>query len=54
MDLKRISTAELVQELSNREGVGKITVKPYQPHQIIVGERKISDFSPIVLWGAWG
>lgn len=49
MDLKNISTAELVRELSNREGVEKIVVEPYQPYQIMVGERKISDSGPIVL-----
>ena len=32
MDLKNISTAELVRELSNREGVENILVEPYQPY----------------------
>ena len=49
MDLKNISTAELVRELSNREGVEKIVVEPYQPYQIMVGEQKIADSGPIVL-----
>ena len=49
MDLKNISTAELVRELSHREGVEKIMVEPYQPYQIIVGETHVSDSGPIVL-----
>ena len=48
MDLKNISTAELVRELSNREGV-----ETYQPYQIIVDEHHISDFGPIVLLQVW-
>ena len=31
MDLSNVSTAELVRELSHREGVEKIVVEPYQP-----------------------
>ena len=53
MDLKNISTAELVHELSNREGVEKIVVEPYQPYQIIVGETHISDSGPIVVLQVW-
>lgn len=53
MDLKNISTAELVCELSNREGVEKIVVEPYQPYQIIVGETHISDSGPIVVLQVW-
>lgn len=56
MDLKNISTAELVRELSNRGGVEKIVVEPYQPYQpyqIMVGEQKISDSGPIVLLQVW-
>lgn len=53
MDLKNISTAELVRELSNREGVENTLVEPYQPYQIIVGETHISDSGPIVLLRIW-
>lgn len=53
MNLKNVSTAELVRELSNRDGVEKITVKPYQPYQIIVGEQKISDSGLAVLLRVW-
>lgn len=48
MDLSNVSIAELVRELSHREGVEKIVVEPYQPYQIMVGEQKISDSGPIV------
>ena len=53
MDMKNVSTAELVQELSHREGVEKIMVAPYQPYQITVGETTISDSGPIVLLRVW-
>ena len=53
MDLKNISTTELVRELSHREGVEKIMVEPYQPYQIIVGETHVSDSGPIVLLQVW-
>ena len=53
MDLKNISTAELVRELSNREGVEEIEVGPYQPYQIIVGETHVSDSGPIALLRVW-
>ncbi len=53
MDLKNISTAELVRELSHREGVEKIMVEPYQPYQIIVGETHVSDSGPIALLRVW-
>ena len=45
MDLKNTSTAELVRELSNWEGVEKIVVEPYQTH--------VSDSGPIVLLRVW-
>ena len=32
---------------------GEITIKPYQPHQIIAGERKIAGSGPAVLLRAW-
>ena len=53
MDLKNISTAELVRELSHREDVEKIMVEPYQPYQIIVGETHVSDSGPIALLRVW-
>lgn len=53
MDLSNVSTAELVRELSNREGVEEIEVGPYQPYQIIAGEHHISDSGPIVLLQVW-
>ena len=53
MDLSNVSTAELVRELSSREGVEKITVEPYQPYQIIIEKQNISDSGPAVLLRVW-
>lgn len=53
MDFSNVSTAELVRELSSREGVEKIVVEPYQPCQIVVGETHVSDSGPIVLLRVW-
>lgn len=50
MDLKNVSTKELVEELALREGVEKTVVEPYEPCSITVGNQKIYDDSgPIVL-----
>lgn len=35
MELKNISTEELISELLNRLGVTKLAVGPYQPHELI-------------------
>ena len=54
MNLEQISTAQLVKELSKREAVERITVKPYEKYQIVVGEQKIvSDSGPAVLLRVW-
>lgn len=53
MDLSKISTAELVEELSKREAVEKITAKPYQNYSIIAGDREINDDGPIVILRIW-
>ena len=53
MDLSKISTAELVQELSKREAVEKLTVEPYQPYSITVGENTVSESGPIVILRIW-
>lgn len=49
MNLSNVSTRELVQELSKREGVEKIVVAPYEPYQIIMCEKNIADSGPAVL-----
>ncbi len=53
MDLSKISTAQLVEELSKREAVQKLIAKPYQPYQITVGETTVSDNGPVVILRVW-
>lgn len=53
MDLKNVSTKELVEELASREAVEKIVVEPYEPYSITVGNQKISDGGPIVILRIW-
>ena len=53
MDLKNVSTKELVEELASREAVEKIVVEPYEPYSITVGNQKISDSGPIVILRIW-
>lgn len=43
MDLSKISTTLLVEELSKREGVEKITVAPYEACTITVSGKKMND-----------
>ena len=43
MDLSTISTTLLVEELSKREGIEKITVAPYESCTITVGDKKMND-----------
>ena len=43
MDLSKISTSKLVEELSKREGVEKITIAPYEDCSITVAGKKIND-----------
>ena len=49
MDLSKVSTAALVEELKNREAVETVTAAPYQPYQITVGETTLSDTGPTVI-----
>ena len=49
MDLSKVSTAALVEELKNREAVETYTAEPYQPYQITVGETLLSDTGPAVI-----
>ncbi len=53
MDLSKISTARLVEELSKREAVQKLISEPYQPCQITVGETTVSDTGPVVILRVW-
>ena len=54
MDLKNVSTKELVEELAKREAVEKIVVEPYQPCTITVGEKMVWDEGgPVVILRIW-
>lgn len=43
MKLENVSTAQLAEELSKREGVEKITVAPYEACTITVDGKKVND-----------
>lgn len=49
MDLTKASTVELVEELSKREAVEKILIKPYENYSIEANGEKIEDEGPIVI-----
>lgn len=49
MDLKNVSTMELVKELEKREGVEKIAINPYETYSIIANGQTISDEGPVVI-----
>lgn len=55
--LKDVSTAALVEELSKRAAVKRITVRPYQPYAVVVDEtaitEKIPDEGPAVILVVW-
>lgn len=53
MNLTDFSTKELVEELSKREAVEKITAEPYEKYSITVGEQKINDEGPAVILRIW-
>ena len=53
MDLSKVATAVLVQELSKREAGEKLMVEPYQPYGITVGENTVSGFGPVVMLRIW-
>lgn len=49
MNLSKIPTADLIQELSKREGVEKFVAEPYQPFEITVGDTPYSDNGPAII-----
>ncbi len=53
MTLSNVSTAELVRELSEREGVERIMVGPYQSYEISIGEQSIPGSGPVVILRVW-
>jgi len=51
MDLSKVSTQELVEELRKREAVEEIL--PYQEYRILVGDRETRDSGPALLLRVW-
>lgn len=49
MDLSKVSTSELVRELSRREGVERTSVEPYEAYRVVAGDRKLSGTGPAVI-----
>lgn len=53
MDLSKVSTQELVEELRKREAVEVIQTPPYQEYRILVGDQEIRDSGPALLLRVW-
>lgn len=53
MDLSKVSTQELVEELRKREAVEVVQILPYQEYRITVGDREIRDSGPALLLRVW-
>ena len=53
MDLSNVSTKKLVEELTSRQAVERITVEPYEEYSITVGNQNISDGGPVVILRIW-
>lgn len=49
MKLSDFSTKELVEELSKREAVEKITAEPYQKYKFVVEDEDFSGSGPVVI-----
>ena len=53
MDFTKVTTAELVEELSKREAVEAIKVKPYEKYAIEADGKKTEDEGPVVILKIW-
>lgn len=53
MDLSKVSTRELVEELAKREAVEQFIAEPYQAYKITVGENETEDTGPAVILRIW-
>ena len=53
MDLSKVSTQELVEELKKREAVEAIHVAPYEDYCVTVGDKEIADQGPAVILRIW-
>lgn len=52
-ELADFSTAELVKELSEREGVGKTAVEPYQKYRFTAAGKEVTGAGPVVVLWVW-
>lgn len=48
-DLKKISTRELVNELTGREAVERFDIKPYEKYSLLTGGETLSETGPAVV-----
>lgn len=53
MDLSKVSTRELVEELRKREAVEAFTAAPYEDYCIAAGGREVADTGPAVILLVW-
>lgn len=53
MDLSKVSTRELVEELAKREAVEQFIAEPYQAYKISIGENETTDTGPAVILQIW-
>ena len=53
MDLSKVSTRGLVEELQKREAVEAVAAAPYEGYRITVGGLEIVDTGPAVILRIW-
>ena len=49
MNLSEISTADLVRELSKRDGVEVVVAEPYELYTITVGNQRVEGAGPAII-----
>lgn len=50
MDLTKVSTRELSEELAKRAGVSSFYVEPYAPYTITAGNKSVKETGPAVIF----
>ena len=53
MDLKNVSTKELVDELATREAVQKIVIWPYEDYSMTIDNKEIKGGGPVAMFRLW-
>ena len=53
MDLSKVSTRKLIEELQKREAVETIEAAPYQEYRITVGDKELDDQGPALILRIW-